>query len=136
LIVASHPAQLPELVAAITRQDLVRYAGAANDYLPQHWDQAMMQGQGFADVVVHGWLGCAHLLRAATATLTPDRWWLARYSVRYLQTLYPGEVRFGGDILGSGAGECTVNGWIKDAAGNLVTTAQLIFTDRLGQAVV
>mgnify|MGYP000152008047 CR=1 FL=1 len=102
---------------------------------PSTPDQAAFH-EGFADVVVHGWLGCAHLLRAATATLTPDRWWLARYSVRYLQTLYPGEVRFGGDILGSGAGECTVNGWIKDAAGNLVTTAQLIFTDRLGQAVV
>jgi hydroxyacyl-ACP dehydratase HTD2-like protein with hotdog domain len=128
--VPDNTVQLPELAIAITRQDLVRYAGAANDYLPQHWDQAMMQSQGFADVVVHGWLGFAHLVRAATQVFTPDRWTLADYSVRYRQTIYPGEVRCGGDVISSDNERCQVSGWIKDASGNVVTTAEMLFVAR------
>ncbi|WP_296675960.1 MaoC/PaaZ C-terminal domain-containing protein [Novosphingobium sp.] len=123
---------LPELALIITRQDLVRYAGAANDYLPQHWDQAMMQGQGFADVVVHGWLGCAHLLRAATLHFTPGAWDMTEYSVRYRQPLSPGPIVCGGTIMAIDAQRSTVDGWIKDASGAVVTTAEMTFVRRSG----
>ena len=122
--------QLPELVVTITRQDLVRYAGAANDYLPQHWDQDRMRGEGFPDVVVHGWLGCAHLCRAATSVLTPDLWTLARYAVRYRYPVHPGEVHCGGTVTGREGGVREVSGWIKDPEGRVVTTAMLEFVVR------
>lgn len=127
---------LPELTVSISRQDLVRYAGAANDYLPQHWDQAMMQGQGFADVLVHGWLGFAHLIRAATLHFTPDRWTLASYAVRYRQALYPGDIVCGGDIENTEADRCTVHGRIRNPAGDIATTADLVFTRRTDRRVV
>jgi hydroxyacyl-ACP dehydratase HTD2-like protein with hotdog domain len=119
--------QFPDLVVSITRQDLIRYAGAANDYLPQHWDQAMMQGQGFPDVVVHGWLGFAHVVRAATAVLTPDKWDLVKYAVRYRQTIFPGEIRCGGQYLLNAAGQCEAKAWIRTDQGEAVTTATLLF---------
>lgn len=131
---ASELPELPELAFAITRQDLVRYAGAANDYLPQHWDQEQMRGEGFPDVVVHGWLGCAHLCRAATAVLTPDRWTLAHYAVRYRRPVYPGEVRCGGTVTTREDGAKQVDGWIKDAKGEIVTTATLEFVARTALA--
>lgn len=126
---------LSELALTITRQDLVRYAGAANDYLPQHWDQELMRGQGFPDVVVHGWLGCAHLIRMAAAELTPDRWRLARYAVRYRQPLFPGEVRCGGTVMACDTDGCEIEGWIRDAAGATVTTATMRF-ERVPEPVI
>ena len=122
--------ELPELVLNITHGDLIRYAGGANDYLPQHWDRDRMRGDGFPDVVVHGWLGCAHLCRAATAVFTPDCWVLGRYAVRYRAPLYPGEARCGGAVAALHEGEYEVSGWIKDASGNTVTTATLWYTAR------
>jgi acyl dehydratase len=124
------PSELPELTVSIARVDLVRYAGAANDYLPQHWDQDKMRGDGFPDVVVHGWLGCAHLCRAATAVLTPDRWMLTRTAVRYHRPVFPGDIRCGGTVAAREDGSREVTGWIKDAEGSVVTTATLEFTSR------
>ena len=122
--------ELPEVVVAITRQDLVRFAGAANDYLPQHWDQDRMRSEGFPDVVVHGWLGCAHLCRAATRVLTPDRWVLSRYAVRYRRPVHPGEVRCGGTVTTGEDGSKQVSGWVSDVAGTIVTTATMEFVAR------
>lgn len=115
---------LPEMRCNITRQDLVRYAGAANDYLPQHWDQAMMQDQGFADVLVHGWLGAAHLARLITSALTPESWTLNRYSVRYRKPLYPGAICCGGTIINLQDNGIEIDGWIKNSTGETVTTAR------------
>ncbi len=123
---------LPELLVEITHRDLIRYAGAANDYLPQHWDRDMMRGDGFADVVVHGWLGCAHLCRAATAVFAPDRWVLDRYAVRYRRPLHPGPVVCGGRLVACDGETREVSGWIRDAGGATVTTASMWFAARTG----
>lgn len=128
--------ELPELVVTIERQDLIRYAGAANDYLPQHWDQATMREQGFADVVVHGWLGLAHLVRTATQVLVPGRWVLTNTAVRYLQAIYPGDITCGGTVHALEGGRREVSGWIKIPDGRIATTAELIFRDRLADADV
>jgi acyl dehydratase len=130
------PSSLPDLETEISRLDLVRYAGAANDYLPQHWDQAMMRSQGFPDVVVHGWLGFAILIRAATQVFAPDRWTLCAYSVRYHHAIYPGEICCGGDIRQSDSGRFEVSGWTRNSAGVTVTTASMIFMPRACQTIV
>jgi hydroxyacyl-ACP dehydratase HTD2-like protein with hotdog domain len=130
------PSSFPELEVTISRQDLVRYAGAANDYLPQHWDQAIMQAQGFPDVIVHGWLGFAVLARAASQVFTPDRWILSGYSVRYRHPIYPGGICCGGDIRQVDSGRFEVSGWIRNSAGVIVTTAALAFVPKDGQTSV
>ncbi len=38
----------------ITRQDLVRYAGASGDLNPIHWNQAFAEGVGLPGVIAHG----------------------------------------------------------------------------------
>jgi hypothetical protein len=38
----------------ITRQDLVRYAGASGDFNPIHWNQAFAEGVGLPGVIAHG----------------------------------------------------------------------------------
>lgn len=124
--------RLPACEVTITRQDLVRYAGAANDYLPQHWDQAMMQDQGFPDVVVHGWLGAAHLLRAVGQALPPDEWSLSGYSVRYRRPLYPGTVTCQGEVMAAESGNLRVVAQIIDSDSNVVTTAELVYVARSG----
>jgi len=63
---------LPVLQTDITREDLVRYAGGADDYVRQHWDHPFMIESGFPDVIVHGWLTFAHMCRAVEAWLTPE----------------------------------------------------------------
>jgi hypothetical protein len=38
----------------ITRQDLVRYAGASGDLNPIHWNQSFAEGVGLPGVIAHG----------------------------------------------------------------------------------
>jgi len=116
-------AALPELALAITRADLVRFAGAADDYMPQHWDQPMMIAAGFADVVVHGWLCCAHMCRCVTDWATPRGAILAAYHVTYRQPLYPGPLTCGGEVVAAEAGEVTLELWARDGLGQTVTRA-------------
>ncbi|TYD00066.1 MaoC family dehydratase [Arthrobacter echini] len=38
----------------VTRQDLVRYAGASGDFNPIHWNQSFAEGVGLPGVIAHG----------------------------------------------------------------------------------
>ncbi|MBG6216308.1 acyl dehydratase [Arthrobacter sp. CAN_A6] len=38
----------------ITRQDLVKYAGASGDFNPIHWNEAFATGVGLPGVIAHG----------------------------------------------------------------------------------
>ena len=50
---------LPEREFRITRQDLVRYAGAAGDFNPIHWSDRVAAAVGLPGVIVHGMLTMA-----------------------------------------------------------------------------
>lgn len=39
---------------AVTRQDLVKYAGASGDFNPIHWNEAFATGVGLPGVIAHG----------------------------------------------------------------------------------
>jgi acyl dehydratase len=39
---------------AVTRQDLVKYAGASGDFNPIHWNEAFASGVGLPGVIAHG----------------------------------------------------------------------------------
>ncbi len=46
--------QIGSATIDITRQDLVRYAGASGDFNPIHWNQAFAEGVGLPGVIAHG----------------------------------------------------------------------------------
>ncbi len=58
--------QLPTLVVALSRENLVRYAGASLDFNPIHWNPRFATDVGLPDVIAHGMLTMAIAARAAT----------------------------------------------------------------------
>jgi len=43
--------ELPPLTVTVTRDDLVRYAGAALDFNPIHWNEKFAREVGLPDVI-------------------------------------------------------------------------------------
>jgi len=119
---------LPELALAISRADLIRFAGAADDYIPQHWDHPMMVAAGFDDVIVHGWLCIAHMCRCVTDWARPSVAQIAAYEVTYRRPLYPGPLTCGGTVTEAGPQRAVLELWARDGSGQTVTraTAELV----------
>ncbi|MEU5978367.1 MaoC/PaaZ C-terminal domain-containing protein [Streptomyces sp. NPDC047315] len=59
--------ELPVRTVTLTRGDLVRYAGAAEDFNPVHWNARVAREAGLPDVVAHGMLTLAVAAGAVTA---------------------------------------------------------------------
>jgi acyl dehydratase len=57
---------LPPIEITITRADLVRYAGAALDFNPIHWNERFARDVGLPGVIAHGMLTMAIAARVAT----------------------------------------------------------------------
>jgi acyl dehydratase len=74
--------ELPEQVFAVTRADLVRYAGASGDFNPIHWNQRVATAVGLPDVIAHGMFTMALAGRVVTAW-TGDPGALVEYQVRF-----------------------------------------------------
>lgn len=119
---------VPELHLDVTRADLVRYAGAADDYVRQHWDHPFMIANGFPDVAVHGWLTFAYMSRAVTDWLVPARWTISGYSVRYVRPTYPGVLVCGGEVIERDEATVKLAIWSKDAEGMTTTKALMTLT--------
>jgi acyl dehydratase len=60
------PEGFPTFRRSASRSDLVRYAGATEDWNPVHWDHESAVAAGFPTIVVHGLLQAAWLLSAAS----------------------------------------------------------------------
>jgi acyl dehydratase len=73
---------LPEQVFAVTRADLVRYAGASGDFNPIHWNQRVATSVGLPDVIAHGMFTMALAGRVVTAW-TGDPGALVEFQVRF-----------------------------------------------------
>ncbi|MBP2322425.1 acyl dehydratase [Kibdelosporangium banguiense] len=58
--------ELPPLTVQVTRKDLVRYAGAALDFNPIHWNEPFAKEVGLPDVIAHGMLTMALAARVLT----------------------------------------------------------------------
>jgi acyl dehydratase len=66
--------QLERHEYAVTRADLVRYAGASGDFNPIHWSDRIATSVGLPGVVAHGMYTLALAARALTAWAgDPDR---------------------------------------------------------------
>jgi acyl dehydratase len=120
---------IPVLRKIVDRADLVRYAGASDDYIYLHWDRPRVQEEGFPDVVIHGWLTFAYMCQAVSAWIPRELADMQSYSVRYLRTMHPGIVDCSGRVLDVEQGE---NGrsiqlelWATDADGQVATSGKM-----------
>jgi len=58
--------ELPAIEVRVTREQLVRYAGASLDFNPIHWNEAFAKDVGLPDVIAHGMLTMALAGRVVT----------------------------------------------------------------------
>jgi len=72
---------LPPLTARITRETLVRYAGASGDLNPIHYSDHAATSLGLPGVVAHGMLTMGTAVRAVTDWFGPTE--LRSYGVRF-----------------------------------------------------
>ncbi|WP_158881372.1 MaoC family dehydratase [Amycolatopsis anabasis] len=74
--------ELPALQVRITRDRLVRYAGASLDFNPIHYNERFAKEVGLPDVIGHGMLTMALAGRMITDWL-PDPGRVLEYGVRF-----------------------------------------------------
>jgi acyl dehydratase len=58
--------ELPPLTLQVTREHLIRYAGASLDFNKIHWDERTATGVGLPDVIAHGMLTMGLVARVVT----------------------------------------------------------------------
>jgi acyl dehydratase len=78
--------RLPDVSFPITRDRLVRYAGASGDFNPIHWNQRVATEVGLSDVIAHGMLTMATACRSVT-DWAGDPAAVIEYSVRFTRTV-------------------------------------------------
>jgi acyl dehydratase len=74
--------ELPPRTFALTRADLVRYAGASGDFNVIHWNERAATAVGLPNVIAHGMLTMATAARVVTDWVG-DPGALVEYGVRF-----------------------------------------------------
>lgn len=120
---------LPDLALDVTREQLIRFAGAVDDYGELHWDHLFMVEQGYSGVIVHGWLTASLMCRVAT-DWEPLR--LASFdgvSIRYLRPNLPGRSVYRGRIasMAKGPDGCRlgIELWAENPAGQRIAEGSI-----------
>ncbi|GAA4859563.1 MaoC family dehydratase [Saccharopolyspora cebuensis] len=118
--------QLPPLEVPVTREDLVRYAGASGDFNPIHWNERFATEVGLPGVIAHGMFTMA-LAGRLVSEWTGDPADVLRFSVRFTRPVV---------VADDGVG-ATVELGGKVAAINEDGTAKITITARsAGQGVL
>jgi acyl dehydratase len=117
--------EIPPVELEVDRLALVKYAGAADDYVRQHWDHPFMIAQGYPDVITHGWLSFAHMCRAVTDWAPPARATITRYAVRYHKPFHPGRLICGGTVESIEDEQLTVALWARNIAHVVLATGSI-----------
>ncbi len=74
--------ELPAQTFPVDRADLVRYAGAAGDFNPIHWNERFAVQVGLPNVIAHGMFTMAQVIRVVTDWVG-DPSALVEYGVRF-----------------------------------------------------
>ena len=74
--------QLPSRTIAVTREQLVRYAGASGDFNPIHWNPRFAVEVGLPDVIAHGMFTMGSAVELVTAW-AGDPGAVTAYGVRF-----------------------------------------------------
>ncbi|MGH3661967.1 MAG: MaoC family dehydratase [Micromonosporaceae bacterium] len=121
--------QIPERTFQVTRDTLVRYAGASGDFNPIHWSQRVATGVGLPNVIAHGMLTMGLAARALTDWLG-DPAALQEYAVRFSKPVVVPDDDSGAEV--------TVTGMVKrkldDGRLQVELTARSAGEKVLGQA--
>jgi len=81
--------EAPVLTHALTRTDLVAYAGASGDYNPMHHDEVKATAAGQPSVFGHGMFSMGLLGTAITDWVGVGN--VTRFQVRFARQTWPGE---------------------------------------------
>jgi len=122
-------------VGPLRRTDFVRYAGASNDFNPIHHDDGFAQAAGQPSVFGHGMLSAGLLASALTGWVGPDR--IARYRVRFVERVWPGDVLHPVGRVGSvdaDAGTAEIELELQRADGTAVVRADATVWNREEEA--
>jgi acyl dehydratase len=74
--------ELPARSFRVTRETLVKYAGASGDFNPIHWNERFAIGVGLPDVIAHGMFTMAEAARVVTDWVG-DPGAVVEYGVRF-----------------------------------------------------
>ncbi|MEW2494992.1 MaoC family dehydratase [Streptomyces nodosus] len=74
--------ELPAQTFPVTRDTLVRYAGASGDFNPIHWNEKFAREVGLPDVIAHGMFTMAEAIRVVT-DWAGDPGAVVEYGVRF-----------------------------------------------------
>ncbi|WP_329456228.1 MaoC family dehydratase [Streptomyces sp. NBC_01497] len=74
--------ELPPGTFPVSRDTLVRYAGASGDFNPIHWNERFAKEVGLPDVIAHGMFTMAEAVRVVT-DWTGDPGAVVEYGVRF-----------------------------------------------------
>ena len=104
---------LPPLTVHLTREDLVRYAGASGDFNPIHYSDHAATALGLPGVIAHGMLTMGLAARAVTDWAGPGVR-LVSYGVRFTKPVpvpddgVGARLDIAGTVTGVDAGSVTV----------------------------
>lgn len=73
----------------VSKEQLVRYAGASDDYNPIHYDDEVARSFGLPGVIVHGMLNVGLIIGFVSDNL-PKGWRLKGCAMRFRQVVEPG----------------------------------------------
>ncbi len=93
--------ELPQLQIPLTRETVVRYAGASTDFNPIHWSDRHAQALGLDGVVAHGMWTMGAAVRAVTEWLD-DPSHLISYFVRFISPVKVPDTDAGTTLVVSG----------------------------------
>ena len=80
----------PLVKAAITKRQLVEYAGASGDFNPIHYDDPFARAGGFPQVIAHGMLTMAFFGQLLSDWAGPDR--VVELRARFKAVTFPDDV--------------------------------------------
>lgn len=94
-------AVLPPVSVRLTRESLVRYAGASGDFNPIHYSDRAASDLGLPGVLAHGMLTMGSALKVVTDWVG-DPAAIMRYSVRFTKPVVVPDDGIGAELLVSG----------------------------------
>lgn len=116
----------------ITREQLVRYAGASGDFNPIHYDDERAREFGLPGVIAHGMLNMGLAARYLKSAAPPGARF-ERYAVRFRSMVQPGQtVTISGEVksvdYGSSGAQALIDVTVGVAGAEAAVTGQAVLS--------
>lgn len=119
-------------VHTITREQLVRYAGASGDFNPIHYDDERAREFGLPGVIAHGMLNMGLAARYLQSAAPPGSRF-ERYGVRFRSMVQPGQaVTIAGEVrsveYGPNSAQALIDVTVGIAGAKAAVTGQAVLS--------